>query len=80
MSASNATASDSIAATVREPLLTKSAASHGDECLSSDSESPLASRRDFLKVGSVVAGRLSYPRPRRSEWIQPLKSPRIRLR
>ena len=61
MSAAPLTASDSIATSAREPLPTESAVSQSTTSLSSGNESPLPSRRDFLKVGSVLAGALVLP-------------------
>ena len=61
MSATKPTASVPIATTARESLPTESAASQRAASLSSGSESPLPSRRDFLKVGSVLAGALVVP-------------------
>ena len=61
MSATTPTPPDSIATTARQPLPTESAASQSAASLSCGSESPLSSRRDFLKVGSVLAGALVLP-------------------
>ena len=61
MSTTSRTASDSIATAVRELLPTEILGSQSAAFLSPNSESPLTSRRDFLKVGSVLAGTLVLP-------------------